>query len=163
MGNLGCLLTVPWPNHRTGCWPAWEWRKPCFLPQAPGHVRASQISRQPTHIGSRSAELCDLVRTRKRRLRMTESPDLSQSQVPAKIKHGSARTSQHAITFSTMWFSFFFFPKVTIKQCFFPVSYSWIWLSSILLAHTFIHTKTSLSQWPATENFSLNSYTLART
>ena len=27
---------------------------------------------------------------------------------------------------------------------------------------TFIRTKTSLSQWPATENFSLNSYVLAR-
>lgn len=140
MGNLGCLLSVPWPNHRTGCWPAWEWRKPCFLPQAPGHVRASQISRQPAHIGSRSAELCDLVRTRKRRLRMTESPDLSQSQVPAKIKHGSARTSQHAITFSTMWFSFFFFsPLGNYKTMLFPCIIL-LDLAELYFTHTHIHT-----------------------
>jgi len=46
VGNQDCQLTVPWPNHRTGCWPTWEWRKPCFLPQAPGHVKGSQTSRQ---------------------------------------------------------------------------------------------------------------------
>jgi len=63
-----------------------------------------QATCSSAHIGSRSAELCDLVRSRKRSLRMTKSPDLSQSQTSstAKIKHGSARTSQCAMTFLAM-------------------------------------------------------------